>query len=130
MQIVRDWRDLPDALKGAAVAVGKLHGFSAAQFVELINCAATLGLATSRATLLEGATVRNPFTGHSGQSVAFGTEAPFLQQLNMDTVVLGPGSIDVAHQPDEYVRLDDIAASMKVMALATMRLMHLETGTA
>ena len=35
-----------------------------------------------------------------------------------------------AHQPDEYVRLDDIAASMKVMALATMRLMHLETGTA
>jgi len=52
---------------GAAVAVGKLHGFDAAQFVRLINCAATLGLATSRTTLLEGATVRNPFTGHSGQ---------------------------------------------------------------
>ena len=26
MQIVRDWRDLPDALKGAAVAVGAFDG--------------------------------------------------------------------------------------------------------
>jgi acetylornithine deacetylase len=47
-------------------------------------------------------------TGHGGQSVAFGTEAPFLQQLNMDTIVLGPGSIDVAHQPDEYMALDQV----------------------
>ena len=27
MQIVRDWRDLPDALKGAAVAVGAWRRF-------------------------------------------------------------------------------------------------------
>jgi acetylornithine deacetylase len=47
-------------------------------------------------------------TGHSGQSVAFGTEAPFLQQLGMDTLVLGPGSIDVAHQPNEYMALDQV----------------------
>jgi acetylornithine deacetylase len=47
-------------------------------------------------------------TGHSAQSVAFATEAPFLQQLGMDTIVLGPGSIDVAHQPDEYMALDQV----------------------
>ena len=51
---------------GAAIAVGKLKGFSSAQMVELINAAATMGMATSRQTLLDGATVRNIFTGHSG----------------------------------------------------------------
>jgi len=47
-------------------------------------------------------------TGHDAQSVAFATEAPFLQALGMDTVVLGPGSIDVAHQPNEYMALDQV----------------------
>jgi 2-methylcitrate dehydratase PrpD len=51
---------------GAAIAAGKLKGFNAAQMLELINCAATMGMATSRQTLLDGATVRNIFTGHSG----------------------------------------------------------------
>ena len=48
-------------------------------------------------------------TGHPAATVAFGTEAPLLQQLGMDTIVLGPGDIDQAHQPDEYLALDRIA---------------------
>jgi 2-methylcitrate dehydratase PrpD len=51
---------------GAAIAAGKLKGFTAAQMLELINVASTMGMATSRQTLLDGATVRNIFTGHSG----------------------------------------------------------------
>lgn len=51
---------------GAAIAVGKLKGFTARQMLELINVASTMGMATSRQTLLDGATVRNIFTGHSG----------------------------------------------------------------
>jgi acetylornithine deacetylase len=47
-------------------------------------------------------------TGVSGQSVAFATEAPFMQQLGLDTIVIGPGSINVAHQPDEYMALDQV----------------------
>jgi acetylornithine deacetylase len=47
-------------------------------------------------------------TGHSAEAVAFATEAPFLQQLGMQTIVMGPGSIDRAHQPDEYLELDQI----------------------
>src|SRR5690606_6409026 len=43
------------------------------------------------------------FTGKASESVAFATEAPFMQQLHMQTVVLGPGSIDQAHQPDEFI---------------------------
>ena len=54
-------------------------------------------------------------TGAAGQSVAFGTEAPFMQQLGHDTIVLGPGSINVAHQPDEYMALDQVQPCVHVL---------------
>jgi acetylornithine deacetylase len=39
-----------------------------------------------------------------GDNVSFGTEAGlFDQQLNINSVVCGPGSIDQAHKPDEFV---------------------------
>jgi len=47
-------------------------------------------------------------TGHTAEAVAFATEAPFMQELGMETIVMGPGSIDRAHQPDEYLELDQI----------------------
>ncbi|MGI9250720.1 MAG: acetylornithine deacetylase [Pseudohongiellaceae bacterium] len=45
-------------------------------------------------------------TGHEAVSVAFATEGPFLQTLGLDTIILGPGNIDQAHQPDEYLSMD------------------------
>ncbi|MBU8537992.1 MmgE/PrpD family protein [Falsiroseomonas tokyonensis] len=50
---------------GAAVAVAKLHGASAAEFRGVINMASSLGLATSRNNMLEGGTVRNTYAGVS-----------------------------------------------------------------
>ena len=55
-------------------------------------------------------------TGHHRQSVAFATEAPYLQQLGMDVVVLGPGDIDVAHQPDEYLAMDRIKPTIDFLS--------------
>lgn len=40
--------------------------------------------------------------GAQARAVMFGTEGPFLQRLGMETLILGPGSIDVAHQPNEH----------------------------
>ncbi len=45
-------------------------------------------------------------TGQDSIAVGFATEGPFLQELGMDTIVFGPGNIDQAHQPDEYMSLD------------------------
>ena len=42
-------------------------------------------------------------SGNRPGTVAFGTEAHFMQTLGMETVVWGPGSIDQAHQPNEYL---------------------------
>lgn len=54
-------------------------------------------------------------TGHRAEAVAFGTEAPFLDALGMDTIVLGPGSIDQAHQPDEFLPLDQIRPTIELL---------------
>lgn len=47
-------------------------------------------------------------SGHTAGTVAFATEAPFMQALGMDTVVFGPGSISQAHQPNEYIEMAQI----------------------
>jgi acetylornithine deacetylase len=54
-------------------------------------------------------------TGNHSESVAFATEAPFMQQLGMQTLVLGPGSINQAHQPDEFIPLDQIEPAVKIL---------------
>ena len=54
-------------------------------------------------------------SGHNPESVAFGTEAPFLQALGMDTIVMGPGSIDLAHQPNEYMALDQVKPAIGIL---------------
>ncbi|MBT2321944.1 acetylornithine deacetylase [Variovorax paradoxus] len=41
--------------------------------------------------------------------VAFGTEAGIFKKAGIPTVVCGPGSINQAHQPDEYVTLEQLA---------------------
>jgi acetylornithine deacetylase len=54
-------------------------------------------------------------TGQSAGTVGFATEAPFFQNLGMQTIVMGPGSIDQAHQPDEYMALDQIQPTIDVL---------------
>jgi acetylornithine deacetylase len=54
-------------------------------------------------------------TASASGSVAFGTEAPFLKALGSDTIVMGPGHIDQAHQPNEYLPLDHIAPCISIL---------------
>ena len=55
-------------------------------------------------------------SGKRAGTVAFGTEAPFLRALGMETVVFGPGSIDQAHQPDEYLDASCIAPATDALS--------------
>lgn len=50
---------------GAAVAVAKLMGYDEGAMREMVNVSSSLGLATSRRTMLEGGTVRNVYSGVS-----------------------------------------------------------------
>ncbi len=42
--------------------------------------------------------------------LAFGTEAGQFQEIGIDAIVCGPGSIEQAHQPDEFIELSQFAA--------------------
>jgi acetylornithine deacetylase len=55
-------------------------------------------------------------------AIAFGTEAPCYQQAGMSVVVFGPGSIDQAHKPDEYIALDQVDACVAFMRRVMERL--------
>ena len=47
---------------------------------------------------------------NEAQAVSYGTEAGLFQIADLPTVICGPGSIDQAHQPNEFVSLEQIAA--------------------
>ena len=54
-------------------------------------------------------------SGNAPGTVAFGTEGHFLQSLGMETVIFGPGSIDQAHQPNEFLARDQIAPAEDIL---------------
>ncbi|SFS86992.1 acetylornithine deacetylase [Sulfitobacter marinus] len=47
--------------------------------------------------------------------VPFGTEAGLFQQMGMDVVVCGPGSIAQAHKPDEFVSIDQLESCLGML---------------
>ena len=58
----------------------------------------------------EAETLARQLTGHNHASaVPYGAEAGQFQRAGLSTVICGPGYIDQAHQPDEYLELSQLA---------------------
>lgn len=55
------------------------------------------------------------FNSETPISVAFATEAPFLSKLGIETIVMGPGSIDQAHQPNEFLELAQLDPTIAII---------------
>jgi acetylornithine deacetylase len=56
-------------------------------------------------------------TGANGTAkVSFGTEGGLFQQAGIPTIVCGPGSIEQAHKPNEFIHLDQIAQCERFIA--------------
>ena len=55
-------------------------------------------------------------SGHSSSTVAFGTEGPYLNSMGMDTVILGPGDIDQAHQANEYIAMERLTPMLDILS--------------
>jgi acetylornithine deacetylase len=54
-------------------------------------------------------------TGQSAGAVAFATEGPYFNRMGLETVICGPGFIDQAHQPDEYLPLDHVKPGIELI---------------
>lgn len=55
-------------------------------------------------------------TGANGRhSVSYAAEAGQFQEAGFSTVICGPGSIDQAHQPNEFIKLSQVAEGTRFM---------------
>lgn len=59
--------------------------------------------------------VAEALTGYPCEAVSFGTEAPFLARLGMEPIVLGPGNIEQAHQPNEYLETGRLEPTIRLL---------------
>jgi acetylornithine deacetylase len=67
--------------------------------------------------------VRAPAATERPIKLAFGTEAGHFAARGIPAVVCGPGNIDVAHKPDEYVepeQLERCAGFLRRLVQATV----------
>ncbi len=54
-------------------------------------------------------------SGQTAESVAFATEGPYLQQLGMDVLIMGPGRIDQAHQANEFIEISELKPTLEFL---------------
>ena len=55
-------------------------------------------------------------SGNEADSVAFGTEAPWLNKLGAEAVVFGPGSMLSAHSPREFVPKGELFRCVEILS--------------
>lgn len=80
--------------------------------VELLSSYPALSLEGDHplAILLEG------LTGRDAQpAVSFGTEAGLFQQAGIPSIICGPGHIDRAHKPEEFLTVDELHAARQLV---------------
>jgi len=76
--------------------------------VELIQLAGGPGLKQEPNSIAEALARKLTGSNRSG-TVAYGTEAGLFQRTGISAVVCGPGDIEQAHKPDEFVAVDQLA---------------------
>ncbi|HMB48155.1 MAG TPA: acetylornithine deacetylase [Afifellaceae bacterium] len=52
-------------------------------------------------------------------AVSFGTEGGLYQKAGISTVICGPGSIEQAHKPDEFITLEQLGACLRMLERLT-----------
>lgn len=89
--------------------------------VRVTRRSSTPGLAPD--TTSEAESLVRALTGDNGFEVAaFAAEAGLFQQAGLPAVICGPGSIDQAHQPDEWIALSQLEAGSAFMQKLIARL--------
>ncbi len=83
-------------------------------FIETVTEVEVPGLKPENGSIAETLALKLARANHT-IAVPFASEAGQFQLANVPTVVCGPGSIDRAHQPDEYVEIAQIEACIAFM---------------
>ncbi len=99
------YRDIQDFAAGLLPEMRKVEPNAAIEF-EWLASAPGLDMRESDPIVQLAA---NLTRSHSYGAVSYGTEAGLFQEAGIPTVVCGPGSIEEAHRPNEFVSLEQVA---------------------
>ncbi len=112
-----EFRHLPEVDPEALLA--EVQGFAAKLEPEMKKVSAEAGFSWQQISAFPGLNTPDEAEitvlakalaqANATTKVAFGTEAGLIQQAGIPAVICGPGSIDQAHKPDEYVALSQLA---------------------
>ena len=58
--------------------------------------------------------IAEEISGQPSDAVVFATEAPYFSEMGTETIIFGPGNINVAHQPDEFILQEQIELSVQM----------------
>ena len=111
-----DPREIPDRVEAAAqrIARERLNRYGEYGSIETVEEVSVPGLAPDAGSPAERLALR--VAGRNATiCVPYATEAGRFQVAGVPTVVCGPGSIDQAHQPDEYITLAALEAGEDFM---------------
>lgn len=59
--------------------------------------------------------IAEQLAGEPAGTVAFGTEGPYFNAMGMDTIILGAGDIEQAHQANEYLAMNRIRPMQELL---------------
>jgi len=118
-EFIMEWRAIPgdDALRHvermrafvAAEIEPAMHAVSGDTGFDFEVLTAMPGLALDATHPLATEVMRLTGTNSTGK-VSYGTEGGYYQRAGIPTIICGPGHIAQAHQPDEWIAEDQLAA--------------------
>jgi acetylornithine deacetylase len=98
----------------ASIVAPKLTRFAKDSFIETTTEVEVPALKPERGSLAEALALKLAQSDRTA-AMSFASEAGQFQLANVPAVVCGPGSIDQAHQPDEYIDIAQIEAAIAFM---------------
>ncbi len=125
-QFIWEIRDLPG--EDVDKILGDYLAFSEELVVEMRKVSDEAGIQTRRVNFVptfqssqsvegdELISLSMKWAGHNNVgAVSYGTEAGFFELGDCPTVICGPGSIEQAHKPDEYIDISQLDKCMKFL---------------
>ncbi|HEY5862896.1 MAG TPA: acetylornithine deacetylase [Casimicrobiaceae bacterium] len=97
-----------DVKRYAATFLPAMHAVDAATYIEFDHLSTLPGFDTHDGSAIT-ALGKHCNGTHEVGKVSFGSEASLFHNANIPTVLCGPGHIAQAHQPNEWVSLDQLA---------------------
>ncbi|MGR3761319.1 acetylornithine deacetylase [Roseobacteraceae bacterium NS-SX3] len=128
-----DWEMRPVQASDAGYVKGELHRFCTQTLLPQMQAVSPQAKIVTEvigevdglepAAENEARDIVQELTGANGADmVAFGTEAGIFQGLGMQVAVCGPGSIEQAHKPDEFVSLDQLSQCLTLLKRLSAKL--------